>query len=63
MLWVLKRTVSITVHSRYLDSKKPLGWFYHYINFGSFFFMFLDEYDIKLYTSDAFFNQYVWCRG
>ena len=37
---------SSTVHSRYLGSKKPLGGFYHYINIGSFFLMFLDKYGI-----------------
>ena len=43
-----------TVHSRYLGSKKPLGGFYHYINIGSFFLMFLDKYGIKLYILDDF---------
>ena len=47
-------TCSPTVHSRYLDSKKPLGGFYHYINIGSFFLMFLDEYGIKLHIRDEF---------
>ena len=45
-----------TVHSRYLGSKKPLVGFYHCIDIGSFFFMFLDEYGIKLYIRDAFSN-------
>ena len=37
-----------TVHSQYLGSKQPLGGIYHYINIGSFFFMLLDKYGIKL---------------
>ena len=48
--------MQITVHSRYLGSKKPLGGYYHYINIGSSFLMFLDKYGIKLYihVRDAF---------
>ena len=38
-----KLNMMITVHSRYLGSKKLLGRFYHYINIGSCFFMFLDK--------------------
>ena len=48
--------VPITVHSRYLGSKKPLGGFYHFINIGSVFVMFLDEYGIKLYIRDDFLS-------
>ena len=40
----------LTVHSRYLGSKKPLSGFYHYINIGSFFLMLLDKLGIKLYV-------------
>ena len=47
-LQLLSQTLACTVHSRYLGSKKPLGGFYHYINIGSFFLMFLDKYGIKL---------------
>ena len=53
----------ITVHSRYLGSKKPLAGFYHYINIGSFFLMLLDKYGIKLNIRDVFFYQSEWCRG
>ena len=46
MDWQRKKTIffDITVHSRYLGSKKPLVRFYHYINIGSFFLMFFDKY-------------------
>ena len=54
---------ALTVHSRYLGSEKPLGGFYHYINIGSFFLMFIDKYGIKLCVRDVFFYQYEWCRG
>ena len=47
----------LTVHSRYLGSKKPLDGFYHYINIGSFFLMLLDKYGIRLYIRDVFFCQ------
>ena len=51
---LIKWSVQVTVHSRYLGSKKPLGGLYHYINIGSFFLMFLDENGIKLYIRDDF---------
>ena len=54
---------NVTVHSRYLGTKKPLDGFYHYINIGCFF-IFLDKKNgIKLHIRDAFSNQSVRCRG
>ena len=43
----IEAVLHATVHSRYLGSKKPLGGFYHYINIGSFFIMFVDKYGIS----------------
>ena len=43
----IEAVLHATVHSRYLGSNKPLGGFYHYINIGSFFLMFVDKYGIS----------------
>ena len=53
----------LTVQTRYLGSKKPLGGFYHYINIGSFYLMLFGKYGIKLFVRCVFFYQSVWCRG